>query len=152
MRFAQPWAEFGHSRSLKPLSRAVLIISAAVRQRCRWLPVVFGNVDFTQMHLWTSGLCPDPSLWAVNCSVSFPNEWSQPAAHPVTYQHRFVVALSCLCILGKVSHESQDARGWGAVLSLGVRCPMRVPALAPVLSSVLTFTESEKPASRKQEN
>lgn len=56
MRFAQPWAEFGRSRSLKPLGRVVLIISAAVRQRCRWLPVVFWKCRFYSnafMNIWT---------------------------------------------------------------------------------------------------
>lgn len=94
-----------------------------------------GKVDFIQMHLKTSGLSPDPSLWAVNCS--FPNQWSLLAAHHVSEQQGFVRDQICLCVFrtSPVHHKV----GGEDPLFLPYLCaaPARVPALEPVLSTVL---------------
>lgn len=60
MRFAQPWAEFGRSRSLKPWAVLSWLFQQPYDRGVGGYLWLFGNVDFTQMHLWTSGLCPDP--------------------------------------------------------------------------------------------
>lgn len=97
-----------------------------------------GKVDFIQMPLKHLDSILTLSLWALNCSVSFPNEWSQLAAHHVSEQQRFVRDQNCLCVLQNIPYESQNGRGEPSVLPLPVWCSCEVacPCICLVISAM----------------